>query len=111
MEVKRVRITNRKQFEHLVHWMEENPKVAKGQKYCEATGINIISYEEKWSNLAVALNSRGPPTRSVKDWQRLAAMEKIGAESTLVGQGPKAESTRVKLAVTQMYREKKKCST
>lgn len=93
MDVKRVKITNRKQFDHLVQWMEKNPKVAKGQKFCKAIGVNSDTYEQKWANLSVALNSRGPPTRSVKEWQRVWNDYKLKIKKKLVYNKREANAT------------------
>ncbi|EAT32732.1 AAEL015047-PA [Aedes aegypti] len=71
MEVKRVRITNRKQFELLVASMEQNPSIAKGLKYCEAIHMGKDIFLDTWKNLSMRLNSLGPPTRSVPEWQKV----------------------------------------
>lgn len=43
-------MTNRRQIELLLVKMEENPSVAKGLKFCEATHIPKQSYTETWQN-------------------------------------------------------------
>ncbi|XP_062535366.1 uncharacterized protein LOC134204575 [Armigeres subalbatus] len=83
MEVKRVRVTNRKQFEFLVNRLETQPAVAKGLKFCEASGVHQVVYTEFWNELAVGLNSLGPPTRTVKDWQKVWTDYKLKVKNKL----------------------------
>nr|XP_029712742.1 protein PRRC2C-like [Aedes albopictus] len=83
MEVKRVRVTNRRQFEHLVDRMEANPSVAKGLKFCEGSGLTADAFARLWEELAVGLNSLGPPTRSVKDWQKVWTDFKLKVKNKL----------------------------
>ncbi|XP_029733468.1 uncharacterized protein LOC115269191 isoform X1 [Aedes albopictus] len=66
-----VRVTNRKQFEHLVSRMEAHPTVAKGLKFSEASGVSQDAFVSVWKELAAGLNSLGPPIRTVKDWQKV----------------------------------------
>ncbi|XP_021697308.1 uncharacterized protein LOC110675807 [Aedes aegypti] len=79
----RVRVTNRKQFEFLVNRMEANPKLAKGLKFCEATGISSNTFTSIWHDLTVGLNSLGPPTRTVKDWQKVWTDYKLKIKNKL----------------------------
>ncbi|XP_065075289.1 uncharacterized protein LOC135699037 [Ochlerotatus camptorhynchus] len=71
MEVKKVRVTNRKQFEMLVSMLEEHPPVAKGQKFCEVMHISKQNYTEIWDGIRKKLNSLGPPMRTVEGWQKV----------------------------------------
>ncbi|XP_058832484.1 uncharacterized protein LOC131690598 [Topomyia yanbarensis] len=71
METKRLKVTNRKQFECLVAHMEKNPAIAKGQKYAEAASCSKAKYNEVWNRLSMELNSLGPPMRSLMEWQKV----------------------------------------
>ncbi|XP_062537837.1 uncharacterized protein LOC134206162 [Armigeres subalbatus] len=96
MEVKRIRVTNRKQFNLLVDRMSENPSVARGQKYCEAAGVNRQTYDDVWKDLANGLNSLGPPTRAAKDWQKVCQLKIMfgcGVKSKLAHNKREARST------------------
>ncbi|XP_065081772.1 uncharacterized protein LOC135704225 [Ochlerotatus camptorhynchus] len=71
MEVKRIRVTNQKQFAFLVDRMEAHPSVARGQKFCEAAAMDRQKYHALWTDFSGRLNSLGPPTRDVKGWQKV----------------------------------------
>lgn len=82
-----IRVTNRKQFTLLVERMEEHPSVARGQKFCQASGINREMYNDVWKELTKALNSLGPPIRNEKDWQKvsyLAILEQLFSKSSSI---------------------------
>lgn len=72
-----VRVTNRKQFEHLVSRMEAHPTVAKGLKFSEASGVSQDAFISVWKELAAGLNSLGPPIRTVKDWQKVCVIKSL----------------------------------
>ncbi|XP_058817842.1 uncharacterized protein LOC131681147 [Topomyia yanbarensis] len=71
METKRLKVTNRKQFECLVKHMEKQPAVAKGQKFAEAACFSKAKYNEVWNRISRELNSLGPPTRSMMERQKV----------------------------------------
>ncbi|XP_062534185.1 uncharacterized protein LOC134203323, partial [Armigeres subalbatus] len=93
MEVKRVRVTNRKQFNLLVTQMEAQPAVARGLKFCEASGINRNSYDDMWRDLTVRLNSLGPPTRTEKDRQKVWTDYKNSIKNKLAHNKREANAT------------------
>ncbi|XP_058827161.1 uncharacterized protein LOC131687128 [Topomyia yanbarensis] len=98
METKRLKVTNRKQFECLVKHMEKQPAVAKGQKFAEAACFSKAKYNEVWNRISRELNSLGPPTRSMMEWQKVwtdfnvYGLEPIASTSTSLG-GPTEQST------------------
>lgn len=63
-----LKITNRKQFERLVHLMQKNPQIGRGTR---TFGQNKQQVEEQWNSFANELNSFGPPRRTSKEWQRV----------------------------------------
>lgn len=75
MEPKKLRVTNRKQFEELVHRMEANPAVAKGLKYAEAANISKPIFQSTWTDTTSALNSLGPPSRKSSEWQKVESVK------------------------------------
>ncbi|XP_055623262.1 uncharacterized protein LOC129766699 [Toxorhynchites rutilus septentrionalis] len=93
MEVKRMRVTNCKQFELMVARMEAHPAVAKGLKFCEASRITRESYLEIWNDLTTGLNSLGPPTRSVHEWQKVWTDFKLKVKRKLAHNKRETEAT------------------
>ncbi|XP_001661174.2 uncharacterized protein LOC5574104 [Aedes aegypti] len=94
MEVKRVRVTNRKQFQLLVDQMEAHPAVAKGLKFCVESGYrNEAAYNGVWKNIATELNSMGPPIRSPKEWQKVWTDFKLKIKNKLVHNKREANAT------------------
>lgn len=63
-----LKVTNRKQFERLVHLMQKNPQIARGAR---TYGQSKQQVEEQWKKIADELNSFGPPRRTGKEWQRV----------------------------------------
>ncbi|XP_065093822.1 uncharacterized protein LOC135714404 [Ochlerotatus camptorhynchus] len=93
MEVKRVRVTNCKQFNLLVSRMEANSAVAKGMKYSEAFHISKERYADIWNELCSGLNSLGPPTRSVQGWQKVWTDFKLKVKNKLKHNKREASAT------------------
>ncbi|XP_055632535.1 uncharacterized protein LOC129773011 [Toxorhynchites rutilus septentrionalis] len=93
MEVKQVRVTNCKQFELLVARMEAHPAVARGVMFCQASRITKERYTEIWKDLATGLNSLGPPTRSVHEWQKVWTDFKLKVKRKLTHNKRETEAT------------------
>ncbi|XP_055637341.1 uncharacterized protein LOC129776007 [Toxorhynchites rutilus septentrionalis] len=93
MEAKRMRVTNCKQFELMVARMEAHPAVAKGLKFCEASRITRESYLEIRNDLTTGLNSLGPPTRSVHEWQKVWTDFKLKVKRKLAHNKRETEAT------------------
>lgn len=91
--ISRVRVTNRKQFEMLVAQMEAHPAVAKGLKFCAATGSSEATYEGVWKNITLELNSVGPPTRTAKEWQKVWSDYKLKIKGKLAHNKREANAT------------------
>ncbi|XP_058448988.1 uncharacterized protein LOC131428948 [Malaya genurostris] len=71
MDTKRLKVTNRNQFEAMVSHMEKNPHIAKGQRFAETANISKTNYNVFWNRLTADLNSLGPPIRSIMEWQKV----------------------------------------
>ncbi|XP_037825558.1 uncharacterized protein LOC119613600 [Lucilia sericata] len=64
---KKIKITNGKQFETLMSELEKNPCLAKGF----SRGTNPTNFKNDWEQIAVKLNSIGPPIRDSDGWQKV----------------------------------------
>lgn len=67
----RQKITNKKQFQLMIGMLEENPAAAKGLKFAESANFGRDQYTEVWNEIAAKLNSAGPPTRKIAEWQKV----------------------------------------
>ncbi|XP_062538726.1 uncharacterized protein LOC134206998 [Armigeres subalbatus] len=71
--------TNVRQFARLVSFMEEHPELARGGRFSDCRE----SVSSLWATIQAALNSLGPPTRSVAAWQKVWNDKKLQIKKKL----------------------------
>ncbi|XP_062700532.1 uncharacterized protein LOC134284944 [Aedes albopictus] len=71
--------TNKRQFAWLVAFMEKYPELARGGKFTDSRE----SVPTLWARAQTSLNSLGPPTRSVAQWQKVWTDKKLQLKKKL----------------------------
>ena len=64
----KIKITNKCQFQKLVHELEKNPSLARGYH----RGTAPANFKDQWEHIATAVNSLGPPVRTSDGWQKVS---------------------------------------
>lgn len=66
---RQINLSNKRQIEILLKYMENNQDLAKGYLNSENGKAKL---KNKWKELSEKLNANGPPKKTVNEWRRVS---------------------------------------